>query len=515
MHLSQCVLQASLGRSTATPPRQTGLVKSSYENHSSREVKLRRLKIDYNPQDDLLRILWAFWRETIPPKPAFETDQLGVSTWRSSKPETPDHIGLHRRVLEPGNFIKQQLAILARTFSIDKANHVLHVLKVIGESLEHFLEVYLFMRLRRRLANGQRVLPSSDVDFEWTESELSAHSPPPDQPTATWTVMECRDNLKERFLDGFICDIESRLRIMYRDPKLVIFTQVDYDFLAHKIRSVSESELFKTIKQLWNHLQLIRGSLYTGEGHFGLRSALAVGDPEWLYQTLLASFTDYGIANESSTNYLQILIARGDIDSQVLDEPITQSWKKVLTGFREGHALSKREISLFTCTMGPATQGWWTKYIDLAGDLGDTDILHLEWLHLSDNVKRLEKAHEIYVDMSYKVATHAKNTICRNLAKQGAFDKAEKVAVTANRKYFGPVDEITSALLSRKSLEHSRFDLPGGPPLVWRNFQQQVAEFEGSIGVRWEPDGVTGRHVFEEEWGEFHHIPEIQRARTS
>lgn len=147
--------------------------------------------------------------------------------------------------------------------------------------------------------------------------------------------------------------------------------------------------------------------------------------------------------------------------------------------------------------------------------MGDTDILHLEWLHLSDNVKRLEKAHAIYVDMSYKVATHAKNRICRNLAKQGAFDTAEKIAVTANRKYFGPVDEITSALLSRKSLEHSRFDLPGGPPLVWRNFQQQVAEFEGSIGVRWEPDGVTGRHVFEEEWGEFHHIPEIQRARTS
>lgn len=163
--------------------------------------------------------------------------------------------------------------------------------------------------------------------------------------------------------------------------------------------------------------------------------------------------------------------------------------------------MSKQEISLFTCTVGPAIQGWWTKYIDLVGDLGDTDILHLEWLHLSDNVKRLEKAHEIYVDMSYKVATHGKNTICRNLAKQGAFDTAEKIAVTANRKYFGPVDETTFALLPRKSLEHSRFDPPGGPPLVWRNFQQQVAEFEDSIGVRWEPDGVTRRHVFEEEWG--------------
>lgn len=109
---------------------------------------------------------------------------------------------------------------------------MLHVLKVIGESLEHFLEVYPFMRLRRRLANGQRVLPSSDIDFEWTESDLSAHSPPPDQPTATWTVMD------------------SQLRIMYRDPKLVIFTQDDYDFLAHKIRNVSDSELFKTIIQV-------------------------------------------------------------------------------------------------------------------------------------------------------------------------------------------------------------------------------------------------------------------------
>ena len=430
--------------------------------------------------------------------------------------------------------IARNVAGLVTAFTFRDAVVMLRLSKCHIELLEQKLVTMRHLVWKDGLIGVNALFPKSSEHFEWYHGETTSSPVPPDLPDPTWMMSKLakfdhdHDHEIKSGLSHLLLHLEMQTRILHGDKNLVVLTQDEFDDIHRKATKLKTIEYFSVLRRIMTHVHRIDGSLHRAQGFIGLKIACMSGDTSLLKAILINTFADctlgrrIGLSIEMCARRLQF-----EISSRAQDQSLL-GWKEVFIGDKQWPISGIRTPSfLILMVRHPLYDGrTWFEYLNLVAHTGNPQDLYHTWLCWTEIyqgtqysfVKKLrawllrvsplklpvilERELQYQTRQRLPMAQALTERTCNQLACQGASHEAWKIATYADQSLVSRLDHSTYEAL----LDHGRFDMGQGPSEIWRIFQKQIENYEAELGIRWIPDGVTGKHTLEGEWADFDYI---------